>query len=258
MYTEALQNLGLAQNEARIYEALLRDGESSVGNIATSAKVNRRNVYDSLARLIEKGLVFEIIQHKENRYQAVEPNKLAEVLQEKQKALNTILPSLEELYRSTPHEDEVYIYKGMEGWRNYMRDIIRVGKDCYALGAKATLNDERLKGFVTNFKQELEKKDIVFYNLYDHEVEGTAHEGHLSRKSDDYRFLPPQYSSPSVFIILEDRVFCFSNITLGSFNEDVSFSVIVNKQIAQSCRTWFKFMWEASAPVKLKGSTKVV
>lgn len=250
MYTEQLQSLGLAQNEARIYEALLREGESSVGQIASSAKVNRRNVYDSLARLVEKGLVFEIIQHKENRYQAVEPNKLSEVLQEKQKTLNSILPFLEEIYHGTPHEDEVYIYKGMEGWRNYMRDIIRVGKDCYALGAKGSLNNERLKGYFTNFKEELENKDIVFYNLYDHEVKGTSHEGHLSRKSDDYRFLPAKFSSPSVFTILEDRVFCFSNITLGSFNEDVSFSVIVNKEIAQSCRTWFKFMWEASGPTK--------
>jgi hypothetical protein len=33
MYTEIFQQLGLAKNEAKIYETLLKEGESSVGNI---------------------------------------------------------------------------------------------------------------------------------------------------------------------------------------------------------------------------------
>ena len=67
-YTDLFIQLGLAKNEARIYETLLAEGESSVGEIAKKSQVHRRNVYDSLNRLVEKGLVFEIIQSKENRY----------------------------------------------------------------------------------------------------------------------------------------------------------------------------------------------
>ena len=51
MYTELFQQLGLVKNEARIYEALLKEGESSVGEIAVKSKVHRRNVYDTLNRL---------------------------------------------------------------------------------------------------------------------------------------------------------------------------------------------------------------
>src|SRR6266498_3351563 len=121
MYIDVFQQLGLAKNEARIYETLLTEGESGVGQIALKSKVHRRNVYDSLNRLIEKGLVFEILQKHENYYQAVDPNKLAEILQEKEQTLAKIMPNLEELYTSTPHINEAYIYKGVEGWKNYIR-----------------------------------------------------------------------------------------------------------------------------------------
>ena len=72
-HTKTLETLGLAKNEARIYETLLREGESTVGHISQKSEVYRRNVYDSLNRLMEKGLVFELIHTKENHYKAVDP-----------------------------------------------------------------------------------------------------------------------------------------------------------------------------------------
>ena len=127
MYQELLENLGLAKNEAKIYETLLIEGESSIGHIADKSLVHRRNVYDSIKRLIEKGLVFEIIETKENRYQAVDPKKLAEVIEEKQTALNSAMPNLEKLFSGKPMTEAVTIYPGLEGWKNYMRDILRIG-----------------------------------------------------------------------------------------------------------------------------------
>ena len=247
MYTEIFQDLGLAQNEARIYETLLREGESSVGRIATESKVHRRNVYDSLNRLIEKGLVFEIIQHRENHYQAVDPNKLSDVLQEKQQQLNKVMPDLKALYGGKPHLEDVYIYRGTEGWKNYMQDILRIGKDVYCFGAKAAINHDRLQGYFDHFLLEFNQKGLKLYNLYDHTIKGTKYEGHISSL---YRFLPKAYNTPCTVTILEDRVFFFSGISLGTVNEDFAITVIVNPQIALSFKTWFQFMWDQCPAVK--------
>ncbi len=83
MINDVLENLGLSKNEAKIYEALLREGESPVGHLAVKSGVHRRNVYDTLNRLIEKGLAFEILEKPENHYKAVDPNKFSEILEEK-------------------------------------------------------------------------------------------------------------------------------------------------------------------------------
>lgn len=247
MYTELFQDLGLAQNEARIYETLLREGESPVGRIATESKVHRRNVYDSLNRLIEKGLVFEIIQHRENHYKAVDPNKLSDVLQEKQQQLNKVLPSLVTLYESKPHNEDVYIYRGTEGWKNYMQDILRIGKDRYCFGAKAAINHDRLHGYFDHFLDEIQKRPFKFYNLYDHTIKGTKYEGHIS---SDYRFLPKKYNTTCTVTILEDRVFFFSGVGFGEVNEDFAITVIVNPEIAHAYKIWFQFMWDSCPPVK--------
>lgn len=102
MYTDTFLQLGFSKNEAILYETLVRHGELSVGKLAVKSKVHRRNVYDTLQRLLEKGLVFEILERQEIRYQAVEPGKLKEIIQEKEQALLQIMPQLEQFYRETP------------------------------------------------------------------------------------------------------------------------------------------------------------
>src|SRR5690348_9354508 len=126
-YGEVLENLGLSKNEAKIYEVLLTFGELGVGVISEKSGVHRRNVYDSLNRLMEKGLAIEIVESSENKYQATEPKKLSEGLAEKFEMLDKVMPELEKLQFLTPSEYRVHTYKGSEGWKQYMRDIIKVG-----------------------------------------------------------------------------------------------------------------------------------
>jgi len=74
MYAETFQELGLSPNEARIYEALLELGKSTVGKIATKTNIHRRNVYDAVNRLVEKGIITPVIGDKDNHYIPVDPN----------------------------------------------------------------------------------------------------------------------------------------------------------------------------------------
>lgn len=245
MYIEELQELGLAKNEARIYETLLHEGELGVGDISTKSHVHRRNVYDSLNRLIEKGIVFEILQKHENHYQAVEPQKLIELIQEKEERLRGIMPGLEKLYKSKPHKNEVYIYRGVEGWKNYMREIIRIGEDNYTIGGKGSWTDEKISGFLNQFLKQAEKKHIKFHLLFDHEVKTTNHKI-LKLLGPNYRFLPKGFSASSSMDIFGDHIAIISENKLGKFDKDIIFTVIVNQQIADSFRTWFKLLWSLS------------
>ncbi len=243
MYTEIFQQIGLAKNESRIYETLLREGESSVGHISTKSKVHRRNVYDSLKRLIEKGLVFEIIQRKENRYQAVDPNKLMELIQEKEIRLAKVMPHLQELYTGTPHTEEVYIYRGPEGWKNYMRDMLRIGEDAYFIGAKGGWLDHRVKHFFPQFIRQTKKKKMKFYHLFDHEVKTQCPEI-IQYIGKNYKFFPKGYSTGVAVDIFGDHVNIISEMNLGGLVEEFSVTVIINKHIADAFRTWFQFMWD--------------
>jgi len=245
MYTQVFSDLGLAKNEAKIYEALLGEGESTVGVISRKSNIHRRNVYDSLNRLIEKGLVFEIIERMENHYQAVDPRKLSEILEEKQCALTQVMPDLESLFRSKPKKEQVFLYRGIEGWKNYFRDIIRVGEDLHAIGGKWAWLDTRLKSYTDGFIKEAKAKGIKFHILYDWEVKKSKQEA-TNLIPGEHRFLPASYSTEIIMDIFGDHVVLLPNISLGKFDESKPLTVIVNQQIADAFRTWWKFMWNQS------------
>ncbi|MDD4989066.1 MAG: helix-turn-helix domain-containing protein [Candidatus Pacebacteria bacterium] len=244
-YTDIFSQLDLSKNESKIYETLLIEGESPIGFIATKSNINRRNVYDSMNRLIEKGLVFEILQKNENRYKAVDPRKLMEVLKEKETELQKVMPDLEELYNGKPHEDDVYIYRGVEGWKNYMRDILRIGEDVVIIGGKGAWADKRLENFRKEFFKEVEKKKIDIKVLFDIEIEKINHEI-LSLVQGERRFLPEGFSSTSTVSIFGNEVVVMSGVKIGQIDENATSTVIVNKAVADTFRVWFKFMWSAS------------
>ncbi len=242
MYNDIFSKLDLSINESKIYETLLLEGESPVGLIATKSKINRRNIYDAMNRLIEKGLVFEILQKGENRYKAVDPRKLMEILKEKEAALEAVMPDLEELYNGKPHEEDVYIYRGIEGWKNFMRDILRTGEDVFIIGGKGAWSDPKLDAFRQYFMTEAKKKDIKITVLYDHEIKKSGQKI-LSILKGDHRFLPEIYSTSSAITVFGNQIVAQSNITVGKIDENMTSTVIVNKSLADTFRVWFKLMW---------------
>lgn len=252
MYLDIFQQIGLSKNESRIYETLLREGESSVGHISTKSEVYRRNVYDSLNRLVEKGLVFEIVSTKENHYQAVDPKKLMDLINEKRDVLDSVLPGLEILYKENPSEHSVLTYKGKEGWKNYMRDMLRIGEPVYVLGGKGGWLDERVKNFFPYFIKEAGKQNLEFFHLFDHEVKSSVPEI-LKYVGKNYKFLPKKYSTVSSVDVFGDHVNIVTEIHMGQLSEEVVFSVIVNKNVADSFRTWFQLIWDLLPDQKNSG-----
>ncbi|MEO8065868.1 MAG: helix-turn-helix domain-containing protein [Candidatus Doudnabacteria bacterium] len=247
MYQETLQLLGLSPNEAKIYESLVEQGESSIGKISVNAKVHRRNVYDSIQRLIEKGLCFEIFSKGENRYNAVDPGKLSELIAEKQDKLNLILPMLEKKFRSGTATEEAYIYRGLEGQKNIFRDMLRVSKDSYFIGAKGGWFDPRIETARKAFFKEANRKNIKFIQLFEYDVRTQLPNfpQHFPGKLQ-YRFLPKAYATNSAIHIFGDYVVTYTGLPIGKINEDTVFFILHSKDLAESYRTWFWYMWEQS------------
>lgn len=246
-YSDILEELGLAKNEARIYETLVREGESGVGEVSVKSGVHRRNVYDSLNRLTERGLVFERITSTEHLHQATDPRKLTEILKEKEEKVEKILPELEKLYAAVPHTDDVVVYRGIEGWKNYLRDIVRVGEDVYTIGAKGAWQDPRLASVLAQTARESKKKGIKMHLLCDPKAKGDLQKNFSEQGFDVVcRTLPKGYESMSAVDIFGDHTVIVSNPKEGSISEEQSVVVLINQQTSDAFRTWFQLLWAAS------------
>jgi len=243
MFREILEDIGLSPNEAKIYEALLNLNIASVPQIAAQTGVHKRNIYDTIPRLLKKGLIYNIAETKENKYRPVEPNKLNDLIWEKDDKLKSILPAMNQAYKKNTEDEAVYIYKGVEGFKNYLRDILKVSEDVYFIGAKGGWFDNDLQTFIKKFLKQAAKKKIKYHHIFDWEVKKMAPEI-LKTLGKPYKFLPPKYSSIGAIDIFGDRVVTFSGLTLKDITDDVTLVVIKNRELANCYRTWFKFIWD--------------
>ena len=243
MDTKLYEDLGLSPNEARIYDSLVTYGGSGVSTIALRSKVHRSNAYDSLHRLIEKGLVYEVFGQRETLYEAVDPGKLLEFLEEKQRKLQLELPALLSRYQKHRAPEQAYIFKGIEGVKNYLRLALNAGEDIYSLAAKGAWFDPRLETFVEWFLKEAKKKGMKYHHIFDAEVREKLPQV-LKSVGKPYKFLPKDFSTDSTMDIFGDHVVTFTGLGFGKLEDDVTIFVMVSPRLADSYRTWWKMMWD--------------
>ena len=243
MYEELLREIGLSLNEARVYEALLHTGEASVQQISLKSRVHRRNVYDSLNKLMERGLASEVFVKGEKNFKAINPRRLLELLKEKEGRLDKSLPEMQAKYEAVEEKEEAYLYRGIEGFKNYLQDILKVRETVYFIGAKAFWLDPRLKHFLPRFQRERRRLGIKFMHLFDYEVKEQKPEI-LKFVGKPYKFLPKKYSSPTAVDIFGDYVVTFVGVKPGFLYEEPIQFVMKSKKLADGYRKFFQFMWD--------------
>lgn len=242
-YESVLEELGLSPNESKIYENLLSLSSSSIEQIAIKSKVHRRNIYDILAKLLEKGLISESFITNRKEYRAIHPTRLLDLLDEKQRKLNSILPDLEKRFNRYEEQESAYMYKGINGFKQYLNDIIEVGETVYFIGAKAFWFDPRLKHFIQKFDHERKRKGIKFLHIFDYEVKERNPEI-LNFVGKPYKFLPKEYSSQTSVDIFGDRVVTFIGVKPGQLAEEPIQFVMKSRTLADGYRKFFQFIWD--------------
>lgn len=243
MYEELLREIGLSPNEARVYEALLKTGEASVQEISNRSKVHRRNVYDSIQKLMEKGLASEVFIKGEKNFKATNPRRLLELIKEKEEKVNKLLPEMQQKYEAVEEKEEAYVYRGVEGFKNYLQDILKTRETVYFIGAKAFWLDPRLKHFLPRFERERKKLGINFMHLFDYEVKEKKPEI-LKIVGKPYKFLPKEYSSQTAVDIFGDYVVTFVGVKPGQLEEEPLQFVMKSRRLADGYRKFFQFMWD--------------
>jgi predicted transcriptional regulator len=243
MYERTLEGLGLGINESKVYEALLASGTSSIEKIAIKSKVHRRNIYDVLAKLQEKGLISESFIGNRKEYCAVHPSRLMDILKEKETGLQAALPDMEKRFARHEEEETAYMYRGINGFKQYLQDILEVNETVYFIGAKAFWLDPRLRHFLAKFEGERKRKGIKFMHIFDYEVKAQKPEI-LKLVGKPYKFFPKEYSSPTAIDVFGDRVVSFAGVSPGLLPEEPVQFVMRSRRLADGYRKFFNFMWD--------------
>src|SRR3989344_588720 len=143
MDIQAMKEAGLTEGESKVYLSLIELGPSTTGPIIEKSKVAKSIIYQLLEKLIQKGLVSYITKEKTKYFQASDPQKIIDYieenekkLQENKKKIEDILPSLLTKQNSSNKQIAV-IYEGFKGMitvHEHTYDKLSKGEEFFYLG----------------------------------------------------------------------------------------------------------------------------
>ena len=247
MDTSLLKRLGLTDNEIKIYIDLLKSGVSTAYDISKRTTIYRVHVYDKLEQLQEKGLATHIYRGAKKYFQATPPIKLKHYLEDKKKyieqqeqELMNILPQLE-AFSHLPKEDTfVEVFKGIEGLKYFLKDIIKVGKEVLVTGIDDATYQEALPIFMPQYFRDLKHKKIK-ERVITIKKKNVFEFSKVLAPTTQYRFLTQTQFNPTNTFIYG------SNVVIVTWGTPVTAVMIKNKEIATTYRNHFEHLWKISA-----------
>lgn len=229
---EQLKEAGLTENESKLYTTLLELGPSNASLIARRSGLHRRVVYDTLDMLIKKGLVGYILRNNVRLYQSSNPNRILEILNEKEAIILEIMPKMLDFYTKTKEKEETNFYKGKAGLKTVFEDQIEQKSEILILGA-SPLAYEILQFYFKWFDKRRVENRIKVKAIFNKD----------NKKAkiplSEIKYLPQKYSSPLAVNIYGEKV----ALILWSKENPLAI-VIKNREISEGYRKYFELMWK--------------
>lgn len=235
MYEEQLKELGLTDNEVRIYLVLLKNGLLNPYKLSELTGLHRGYIYDSLERMQEKGIVNVVMKANKKHYQATSPENLAELLELRLEGLKEIVPDLKKLMLIEKEETRIELHKGKMVWRTLLKDIL----------TKAKKGDEIL--FTGVDETIIEPLEPVYLKRYFSIMQKTgwkekaiikAGAKRLEVKNVEYKEVSPDIIGNTAQIIYHDKVALFIA------GMPYYLIIIENKGVADTYRKQFNVLWD--------------
>ena len=246
MYTEILKGLGLSDKEISIYLALLRFGTVTATKIAQETGIDRTTSYRFLSSLIDKGLVSYVIKNNVKYFTAAHPTKFIQDLKNKLEQVNGILPDLEALTNLPKEETKVELYKGKEGLKTVMKDILRERKPYTFIGEVEKFFTE-LPIYIQQWLKQVERLNIKGKLICNDKAKFQV------AKTESYKLISNNYIS-------RVSTWTYANKSALFIWSNPFFAVVIeNEDVTQSNLNFFNFLWNlaASPSVAHMRSTKL-
>ncbi len=240
-----LQKIGLTQNEVKVYLALLRAGKSTSYTLIKEANISSGKIYETLDKLIKRGLASYVVIRGRKHFLAADPEKLVEYLQRKEQEIhrnleeiNTIIPELKLKKKVIEEEAKAEIYEEIEGIKTVYELMLRElrPKDKILILGAPKEAGEKLDIYFDNFNKRRIEKDITLMIIlnYQHPREKKLN---LLKKTHVKSF-SKKVTTPSWINIFGDYVAIFNII-----DKPIVF-LLKNRKTAESYRQYFDLMWK--------------
>ncbi|MBI2551751.1 hypothetical protein HYW17_00415 [Candidatus Uhrbacteria bacterium] len=121
---ENLKNLGLPEQEANIYLALLKLGGSQASKVAKEAGLKRTTVYPILKSLAQKGFCNVYFRKNRRFYYAEKPHKVARLFAKKLEIFESVIPMLESVEKKQTQQFGLRFIEALDELKQFYTEIL--------------------------------------------------------------------------------------------------------------------------------------
>lgn len=235
--SELLGQLGLVEHDSQVYLSVMGHGRPTTGQLVKDTGLHREQIYRSLSRLAEMGMIMAGGDESKNRYQASDPKVLIEMVEVKRKAAIAAERSLRGMF--TRQAQVIQVREGREALKELSDDISRtVKKDGeYLIMGGAWREFSRLAhDYLPSYHRQLKKKGIGgrILSYQGHDASGERAMGwHIQT-----RVLDEPHQNIASTIIYGDKV------AIDILDpENVAVIIIQNAKVAEHYRQTFETLW---------------
>ena len=241
---DKLKHLGLSENEAKVYMAMLELGPSVVVEISRKSQINRPTTYVQIESLKKKGLVSTQAKGKKQFFIAESPDKLEllidnelKTVEDKKNELNTFLPELLNLFNTSGERPHVKFFEGKEGVLALQREFLKTD-DAPIYGITSMDNVfEVFPEFENTYIKKRVHKKIHSKTIY------TSLKGPILKESDELSLRESKYVEPNKLPLGVDITIFKDKVAIVALKGKISGTLIEHKEIADSFRAIFELVW---------------
>lgn len=246
--TTILRDAGLTDGEIKVYLALLELGSTTTGPIVERSGVAKSIIYPLLDKLAKKGLVSNITKERTKYFQAANPEKLLQFMDNRSKELTEhkakvaqLLPQLMLLQTTTPSsEAKFYLgYRGIEAAHDRLYEKLKKGEEYVYFGIPATQPEAQHTYWKHDHNRRI-SAGIACRLLFNADTPKETMKNRNGYKGCDARYMPQGIITPSFILVYKDTTVIFVQSPQAIAVE------IINQAIADSFMAYFEMFWKRS------------
>lgn len=234
-----LKEMGLTDNEAKVYLAALELGQATVQELSKKSGVKRTTVYTTVDGLKEKGLLSQTEKGKKTTFIAENPENLVGLSEARYQQLKRVLPELRSIYNISETKPKVRFYEGKEGYISVYDGILKdKPKEVLVIMSYEDFYRHLDPQYEEDWiKRRVQKKiKLRWLDFRTKKTEKMKQEGKKGLR--EIRFLPKEFSFTSGLFIYGSKVI----ITSGKQKEFMAV-VVESSEFYQMFKQLFEMLW---------------
>lgn len=240
-----LQNLGLKENEAIVYVAIVKLGETTISALERETELHKQIIYNMIEELLLKNLVQIHYEGRGKKFSVSNLAELEQLIARKLSSAHVVTGQLMKLANQVTVTDSIKTYRAQSGIWHYYKQKILLQPPQSTILFLAENTEKYFEIFPlksTGFIEYEKIREAQKINLHGIVFDGKGKEkgSNIKRNLVEIKALQNKASSPHDLIIWETSVGLL-------FYTDEPYIIDINgKSTADGFRSYFKAIWNTN------------